>query len=502
MVASECVPLVKTGGLADVVGALSGALQALGCHVRVMLPNYPAVARQLREPRVIGAFDFFGAPASMISARSGDGLEIVALDAPHLYDRPGGPYLSPDGRDWSDNHRRFAALSRAAARFAVLSPDGWQADLVHCHDWQSGLTPVYLAGEAAPAPPVVFTIHNIAFPGLCAAEEVETLGLPASGFNPGGFEYYGKISFLKAGLVYSDRLTTVSPTYATELLTSAFGMGFDGVIRTRRADLVGILNGIDETIWNPETDRFTAAEYSARSFAGKRVNRAAVQREISLNPDEGALLVCAISRLTHQKGLDILAEALPMLIGVGGQLALLGTGDPELETMFEAAAATYPGRVGVRIAFDEALSHLLLAGADAIIVPSRFEPCGLTQLYGLRYGTIPIVARRGGLADSVIDANTAATTAGVATGIMFDPVDAEGLGRAFERAGALFRERSSWRDLVHAAMKQQVGWSRSAARYAALYEDVARADRGRSTSSLRLATTSGSRMSPGQTSDV
>jgi starch synthase len=483
MVASECFPLVKTGGLADVVGALSGALQAFGCHVRVMLPYYPAVATQLREQRVISAFDLFGAPASMIAARSENKLEIVALDAPHLYDRPGSPYLDPEGRDWSDNHRRFAALARAAARLVVTSPDGWSADVVHCHDWQSGLTPVYLAATMTAAPPVVFTIHNIAFPGLCAADEVEGLGLPASGFNPGGFEYYGKVSLLKAGLVYSDRLTTVSPTYATELQTPAFGMGFDGVLRARRAVLIGILNGIDETIWNPETDLFAAAAYSKRSFAGKRVNRAAVQQNMALDPDEAALLVCVVSRLTNQKGLDILVEALPVLIRLGGQLALLGTGDSELEAMFTAAAAAYPGRVGVRITYDEALSHLLLAGADAILVPSRFEPCGLTQLYGLRYGTIPIVARTGGLADSIIDANTAATTAGVATGIMFDPIDAEGLGRALGRAAALFGDPTSWSDLVHAAMKQQVGWSRSAARYAALYQELVGSDRRPSSSS-------------------
>jgi starch synthase len=477
MVASECFPLVKTGGLADVVGALSGALQAFGCHVRVMLPYYPAVATQLREPRVISAFHVFGAPASMIAGRSENGLEIVALDAPHLYGRPGSPYLDPEGRDWSDNHRRFAALSRAAARLVATSPDGWGAGVVHCHDWQSGLTPVYITAAMTATPPVVFTIHNIAFPGLCAADEVEALGLPANGFNPVGFEYYGKVSLLKAGLVYSDRLTTVSPTYATELQTPAFGMGFDGVLRARRAVLIGILNGIDETTWNPETDRFAAAAYSARSFDGKRVNRAAVQQKMALDPDEAALLVCVISRLTNQKGLDILAEALPVLIGLGGQLALLGTGDSELEATFTAAAAAYPGRVGVRIAYDEALSHLLLAGADAILVPSRFEPCGLTQHYGLRYGTIPIVARTGGLADSIIDANTAATTAGVATGIMFDPIDTEGLGRAFGRAAALFADPTLWSDLVRAAMKQQVGWSRSAARYAALYQELAGGDR-------------------------
>jgi starch synthase len=410
----------------------------------------------------------------MVAGRSETGLEIIALDAPHLYDRPGSPYLGPDGHDWPDNHLRFAALSRAAAHFAASAPDGWQGDVVHGHDWQAGLTPLYLSEAMTAPPPVVFTIHNIAFPGLCAAAEREVLGLPASGFNIAGYEYWGQISFLKAGLVYSDRLTTVSPTYAAELQTPAFGMGFDGVLRERRADLIGILNGIDETTWNPEADRFTAGAYSARSPANKKGNRAAVQQNMQLEPDPTSLLVCVISRLTHQKGLDLLVETLPELLDVGGQLALLGTGDPELEALFMAAATSFPGRVGVRIAYDEALSHLLLAGSDAILVPSRFEPCGLTQLYGLRYGTVPIVARTGGLADSVIDANTAATSARVATGILFDPVDAEGLRRAYRRAAKLFADPASWRDLINAGMTQPVGWPRSAARYAALYAELAR----------------------------
>ena len=475
MVASECFPLVKTGGLADVVGALPAALLPFDCHARVMLPGYPSVSEQLRDPTVIGTFgDLFGGPAKMVAGRSETDLEIIALEAPHLYERAGNPYLGPDGRDWPDNHLRFAALCRAAARFAALVPDGWAVDVLHCHDWQAGLTPIYVREEARAAPPVVFTIHNIAFAGLCAAMERERLGLPATGFSIQGYEYWGQISFLKAGLVYSDRLTTVSPTYAKELQTPAFGMGFEGVLRQRRADLDGILNGVDETVWNPEIDQSTAATYSVRSFGNKKVNRAAVQKHMRLDLDPDSLLVCVVSRLTHQKGLDLLAETLPTLIDLGGQLALLGTGTPELEAMFMAAMRSYPGRVGVRITYDEPLSHLLLAGSDAILVPSRFEPCGLTQFYGLRYGTIPIVARTGGLADSVIDANLAAVTARVATGIMFHPVDADGLREAYNRAAELFSDPTAWHDLIGAAMNQSVGWSRSASRYAALYADVIR----------------------------
>ncbi len=474
MVASECVPVIKTGGLADVVGALPGALATLDCRVRVMLPKYPAAAARATGFRVIASYDdLFGGPATLASARTENGLEIIVVDAPHLYDRPGNPYLGPDGFDWSDNHLRFAALSLAAARFAAEAPDGWPVDVVHCHDWQAGLTSLYLARAMAEPPAVVFTIHNIAFPGLFPASEIATLGLPIEAFSPSGYEYYGQVSFLKAGLVYADRLTTVSPTYARELQTGHFGMGFDGLLRARQADLVGILNGIDESIWNPETDPMIAANYSSRTLRRKKVNRAAVQERMELDPDQNALLACVISRLTDQKGLDILAETLPKFVGLGGQLALLGTGTKDLEAMFVAAAARYPGRIGVRIAYDEPLSHLLLAGSDAIMVPSRFEPCGLTQLYGLRYGTIPVVARTGGLADSVIDANSAAAEVGAATGIVFDPIDAEGLGHALSRAFELFTDGASWRILVRAAMKQPVGWSRSALRYRALYDAVA-----------------------------
>ncbi len=476
MVASECFPLVKTGGLADVVGALPRALRPFDCRARVMLPAYSSMTKQLRDPTVIGAVDdLFGGPAKMVAGRSETELDIIAVEAPHLYERPGNPYIGADGRDWPDNHLRFAALCRAAARFAASAPDGWRVDVLHCHDWQAGLTPIYLSEEmGAAAPPVVFTIHNIAFAGLCDATERARLGLPASGFAIDGYEYWGQISFLKAGLIFSDRLTTVSPTYAKELQTPAFGMGFEGILRERAADLTGILNGVDEAVWNPETDKFIAASYSARSLASKKLNRAAAQKRMQLDADPQSLLACVVSRLTQQKGIDLLAETVPSLIDRGCQLAVLGTGDPELETILEAAMRDHPGRVGVRIAYDEPLSHLLLAGSDAILVPSRFEPSGLTQLYGLRYGTIPIVARTGGLADSVIDANLAAVTAGVATGIVFAPTDADGLRQAYERATELFSNRTAWHDLIAAAMNQSVGWQRSASRYATLYGETVR----------------------------
>ncbi len=473
MVASECFPLVKTGGLADVVGALPGALAMSGCEARVMLPAYPAVTERAREKRVIATYDdLIGGQARLVAAEAQNGVRAILVDAPHLYDRPGNPYLGPDGRDWPDNHRRFAALAQAAARFAAEKPDGWSVDVLHCHDWQAGLTPIYLDRLMPDAPPSVFTIHNIAFPGVFAAANAPALGLTAAGFTPDGYEYYSQISFLKAGLAFSDYLTTVSPTYAHELQTPQFGMGFDGLLRARREDLVGILNGIDDEVWNPETDSMIAATYGLRTLGRKKANREAVQNELELDLDPTALLACVVSRLTDQKGLDLLAAALPQFVASGGQLALLGSGTPELEAMFATAATQYPGRIGVRIAYDEPLSHLLIAGADAILVPSRFEPCGLTQLYGLRYGTVPVVARTGGLVDSIIDANTAAVEAGSATGIVFDPIDVAGLSRGLARAFDLFKEPGVWKQLVRTAMRQPVGWSRSAARYDALYRSA------------------------------
>ena len=471
MVASECFPLVKTGGLADVVGALPAALAEGGCETRVLLPAYPTVAAGLSVTQTVATFDsLFGGPARLVLGKAQGGLEIVALEAPHLFDRPGNPYVGPDGSDWPDNHRRFAALAAAATQYAADPGDGWTADLVHCHDLQAGLTPVYLKRYMRVPPPVVFTIHNIAFQGCFPAAAVSELGLPLEMYTPAGFEYWHQVSFLKAGLVFSDRLTTVSPTYATELRTPRFGMGMEGVLTARAADLVGILNGIDDTAWNPATDRSIAARYSAKEPAGKAKDRAAVQAEMGLQPDPAALLACVISRLTYQKGLDLLAAALPALLTGGGQLALLGTGTPELEAMFVAAAHRYPGRVASRIAYDEGLSHRLIAGADAIVVPSRFEPCGLTQMYGLRYGTVPIVARTGGLADSVIDANEAAMQAGVATGVVFDPIDTDGMRAALRRALALHADGAVWRSMMLAGMRQDVGWVRSAAKYRALYE--------------------------------
>jgi len=465
-VASECVPLVKTGGLADVVGALPAALKGAGVEMRVLLPGYPAVLAALEGSEVLEEVDAFGGRLRLLAGRAA-GLDLLVLEAPHLYDRPGGPYLDPQGRDWADNDARFAALSWTGARIGAQGAGGWMPDVLHGHDWQAGLMPVYLK-DAGHDRPTVLTVHNIAFHGLTAAARMGALRLPAWAFHPDGFEFYGQISALKAGLVHAWRITAVSPTFARELATPEHGAGLDGVIRSRGGDVRGILNGIDMEVWNPATDPLV---HSYRQPRGKDRARKALSDELSL-PDGPGPLCVVVSRLTAQKGLDLLIEALPALLRRDGRLALLGSGDAGLEDAWRAVARDHPG-VAVRIGYDEALAHRMIAGGDAILVPSRFEPCGLTQLYGLRYGTVPLVARTGGLADTVIDANPAALAAGVATGIQFAPVNAAALAVALDRLCDLHADAETFRRMQRNGMRSAVGWETSAEAYAALYREVA-----------------------------
>ncbi|KHQ53522.1 glycogen synthase GlgA [Mameliella alba] len=472
MVASECAPFVKTGGLADVAGALPGALAPLGVEVKTVLPAYPALFPLLAKGKEVASFgDLPGGPGRLVEVQA-EGLTLLLLDAPQLFDRPGAPYTGADGKDWPDNHRRFGALAQAAARISFDGLDGWVPDVLHAHDWQAGLAPVYLKQDGRTPPKSVITIHNIAFQGRFGPHVMGDLQLRSDWFHPGGLEYYGDVSFLKAGLVYADHITTVSPTYAREILTPQFGMGLDGVLAGRASDLTGILNGIDLEAWNPKSDPALTATYGLKRLGAKAKNRATLAERLGLDPDHDGPLFCVISRLTLQKGLDALAGALPALVAGGGQLALLGSGEPELEQAFRDAAARFPGKVGVEIGYDEALSHLMQGGSDAILIPSRFEPCGLTQLYGLRYGTLPVVARTGGLADTVIDANHAALAAGVATGFVFDDVSVTGIEGAIARAIAAHANRDLWKQMQAAAMRQPVGWESSARDYVQMYETL------------------------------
>ncbi len=470
MVTSECAPFVKTGGLADVVGALPGALAPSGVDARVMLPAYPALFPLLAKGIEVATFgDLPGGTGRLVQVEA-EGLTLLLLDAPQLFDRPGKPYNGPDGLDWHDNHRRFASLAQAAARICFDGLAGWTPDVLHAHDWQAALAPVYLKQTGRTVPKTVVTIHNIAFQGRYGAHVLDELGLRRDWFHADGLEYYGDVSFLKAGLVYADHVTTVSPTYAREILTPRFGMGLEGVLQARTDSLTGILNGIDTGVWNPGDDAALPAPYDARNPRNKRQSRAALAERLSLDPDHDGPLFCVISRLTEQKGLDALDAAIPHLVEAGGQLAVLGTGEPGLEAAFTKAAQDFPGKVGTYIGYDEAFSHLMQGGADAILIPSRFEPCGLTQLYGLRYGTLPVVARTGGLADTVIDANAAALAVKAATGFVMDEVTPEAISATLDRVMELYAQPGVWKEMMRAAMRHPVGWEESAKSYVTLYE--------------------------------
>jgi starch synthase len=471
-VASEVFPLVKTGGLADVVGALPAALAREDVATRTLVPGYPQVLAALPDAESIHAFaSLAGAPARLLAARHGT-LDLLVLDAPQLYARPGNPYLGPDGSDWPDNALRFAALAQCAAAIARGDVAGPPPDIVHAHDWQAGLAPALLHYAGTPRPRTVMTVHNLSFQGLFPRELLETIGLPEHAWSLDGVEYHGAISYLKAGLGLADRITTVSPTYAVEIRTPEEGMGMDGLLRRRAAVLAGIRNGIDDDLWNPATDPLLPSRYDAKTLSRRAANKRALQGKLGLAALPAAPLFGVVSRLTLQKGIDLLLGALPKLIDAGAQLALLGSGERGLEAQLAAAAERHPGRVSVTLGYDEGLAHLVQAGADALVVPSRFEPCGLTQLYALRYGAVPVVARVGGLADTVIDANDAALAAGVATGIQFAPVTAPAIELALERTLALFRDARAWRRLQARGMAADVGWARPARRYAALYRDL------------------------------
>jgi len=473
-VASEVYPLIKTGGLADVAGALPVALSHFGIGVRTLVPGYPDVKAKLRDGCTVHTFtSLLGVRATLVAARVGD-LDLLVLDAPELFERNGNPYGEPGGRDYPDNWRRFAALSKAGAEIAAGAVDGWRPDLVHAHDWQTGLTPVYMRFGPAAAVPSVMTVHNLNFQGQFAASIFGELELPPSAFNIEGIEYYGGVGYLKGGLQSATAITTVSPTYAEEIGTPEFGMGLDGLIRARARDLHGIVNGIDTVVWDPATDRRLARTYSAATLRNRASNRAALVERLGLD-EGGDPLFCVVSRLTWQKGMDLLIEVVDEIVAAGGSLAVLGSGDRALEGALLSAAARHRGRVAVTIGYDEPLSHLMQGGADAILIPSRFEPCGLTQLYGLRYGCVPIVARTGGLADTVIDANEAALSAGVATGFQFAPVNAGAIRGALRRAFEAYAEPKVWTRLQRQGMKADVSWDRSAARYADLYHALTHA---------------------------
>jgi len=471
-VASEVYPLVKTGGLADVAGALPTALAPHGIKTRTLLPGYPAVLQKLKKKKKVGALkNLFGDPATILAAEI-DGLDLLVLDQPALYQRDGGPYVDATGRDYADNFRRFAALSLAAAEVAAgdVVP-GWKPDIVHAHDWQTALTPVYMHFGRAPATPTVMTIHNIAFQGQFGASVFPELALPPEAFSMQFVEYYGDVGFLKGGMQTASAITTVSPSYAQEILTPEFGMGLEGLLKSRVSDLSGIVNGIDADIWNPQTDPHIAQHFSATTLKQRVGNRRALEERFGLEKGNGPIF-CVVSRLTWQKGMDLVAEVADDIVAMGGKLVVLGAGDAALEGALLAAASRHRGHIGMVTGYNEPLSHLMQAGSDAILIPSRFEPCGLTQLYGLRYGCVPVVARTGGLADTIIDANEAGLSAKVATGFQFTPVTADGLRLAVRRVLRAYNEPKVWARIQTQGMKSDVSWATSAERYVSLYSGL------------------------------
>jgi starch synthase len=474
-VGAEIYPLIKTGGLADVMGALPQALVQQGADLRLLLPGLPGIIDALLHARRVCQIGpvFGAARVTLLRAQMPyTKLPAYVVDAPFLYRRGGGPYQDRHGAEWADNLQRFGLLGWVAAQLAQgeLDPE-WQAEIVHAHDWHAAMSCAYLRAHPVGDAASVFTVHNLAYQGLFPHDDWALLGLSSRYMSPSALEFHGQLSFMKAGLKFADRVTTVSPSYAREIATPEFGVGLEGVIRGRGADVSGILNGIDVSVWDPAADSALPQRYSAAQLQGKAACKAALQAGFGLAAEADAPLLGVVSRLTAQKGLDLVLSALPEILRMGAQLVVQGTGEPSIEAAFRMAADAHPGRVAVLLGYDENGAHRVIAGADMILVPSRFEPCGLTQMYGLRYGTVPVVRRVGGLADTVRDA---AGTEGKASGngFVFDAAHPQALQDAIARAIEAYRNPTAWRPLMLRGMSENLSWEGPAARYMALYKQV------------------------------
>lgn len=471
-VCSEMFPLLKTGGLADVIGALPAAQIADGSEARVLLPAFPTIRRGIPDVDVVAHRETFAGHITLLYGHY-NGVGVYLIDAPHLYDRLGSPYHDSNMVAYADNVHRFALLGWVGCEMACGLDPYWHPDVVHAHDWHAGLAPAYLAARGKPAKSV-FTVHNLAYQGLFDARHMAEVQLPSHFFNMHGLEFYGQMSFLKAGLFYADHITAVSPTYAREITDPQFAYGMEGLLRQRHQEgcLSGVLNGVDDDIWSPEKDTLLLANYSCDTLEKKAENKRHLQETMGLTVNADAPIFAVVSRLTSQKGLDLVLEALPTLLDQGGQLALLGSGDALLQDGFLAAAAQYPGQVGVKIGYDEAFSHQIMAGSDVILVPSRFEPCGLTQLYGLKYGTLPLVRRTGGLADTVADTSLENLADNSATGFVFEDSNSGSLLKAIHRAFVLWSRPSLWRYVQCRAMNMDFSWQVAARSYRELYQHL------------------------------
>ncbi|PXW98034.1 starch synthase [Sphaerotilus hippei] len=477
-VCAEIFPLLKTGGLADVAGALPRAMKALGVDMRVLLPGFDAFLAGLEEAVPVAEFvtPFSTEPVRLLYGwMPACDTNAYLIEAPGLYQRPGGPYADASQHPYADNHLRFALLGWMAARLAEGLDSYWRPDVVHAHDWHAALAPAYVREvsdrQRYRVAATVYTVHNLAYQGMFGAALFDTLALPPSYWGVRGIEFHGQISFMKGGLYFADRLTTVSPTYAREIQGPEQGCGLDGLLRDRAHELSGVLNGVDDLVWNPATDRLLPHTYNTRRLIGKARCKATLQAELGLQEDPLATLLCIVSRLTEQKGLHLVLQAVPGLIERGAQVALLGSGDAGMEAAFRALAAAHPDRVSVRIGYDEQFAHRLIAGSDVIMVPSRYEPCGLTQLYGLKYGTLPLVRRVGGLADTVNDTRLE-TLDTDATGFVFDDFHVGALLHGADRAIALHRRKADWQLVQKRAMTQPCDWSVAAHRYLEVYQQA------------------------------
>jgi len=474
---SECSPLVKTGGLADVAGALPAALRAAGVEVTLLIPGYRPVLDAIRRThsiREIAAPGEIGA-ARLREATLADDVPALVVDRPDFYLRPGGPYQDPAGRDWPDNALRFGLLSYTAALLgAAHDPLGMGLDVVHGNDWQAALAPAYLRWGLGPGAATVLTVHNLAYQGIFPPDTLAAVGLPAASFAMNGVEFYGNFSFLKAGLYYADRITTVSPTYAREIQSEALGFGMQGLLAGRAGSLEGILNGVDAGVWSPATDPLIPTRYDRDTLEAKTLNTRALRERLGLADRPDRPLLGVVSRLVYQKGLDLIAAVTPQVLALPAQIVVMGTGDRELEQAMRDLALAHPGAVAYVDKVDEALAHQVEAGADAFLMPSRFEPCGLNQMYSQAYGTPPIVHRTGGLADSVTDANAQTMADGTASGFVFDEPTAPALLAAIGRAVRLWRDRKAWRTLQRNGMARDFGWHAAARAYVDMYRRLPR----------------------------
>jgi len=481
-VTSEAFPLIKTGGLADVSGSLPAALNEIGADVRLLIPAYPDVLKKLLNQHTVATVANlpFAGSATLISGEIEEsGVSVLAIKCPSLYERAGGPYVDEKGLNWQDNPVRFGILSLVAA---ILSDSesplkNWIPDIVHCNDWQTGLTPAYMHYRQQARPALkqaksVLSIHNLAFQGTFHGDWTTQLGLPPTSFNIEGVEYYGQLSFLKGGIYFADSIATVSPTYAQEIQTEEYGFGMQGLLAHRGHEIHGILNGIDLNEWNPAKDPHLTKRYSANRMNDKKVVKTALQSRLGLYVDEAAPLFGVVSRLTYQKGLDMFLSIAKPFLRQGSQIALLGGGETELEAGFRQLAHDYPLQVSVNIGYNEPLSHQIMAGSDIFIMPSRFEPCGLNQMYGLRYGTPPIVSHTGGLADSVQDTNAESLKMGTATGFVMTDKTPEALFASIQNALNNYRNDKAWRKIQRNGMRRDLGWDKSAGKYLSLYQNL------------------------------